>query len=794
MKFPFFIISFLFLVTGNALNAFKVTQALLEHSNHTSVYQLSMDSWTLFPLSHRSYQAKLASHADLPLNTSWKPEQKWVYKLQVQVLNIKKEVLETRNLEYKGQFVLYTSEIFGTYSPSYYIEQNALPTLTYDTVLNWQNRERASFVRIRLLSKDKAIKAVYCRLFEREFIPERDLESYWNHLNPADQSRMAGGNIYDPSLLTLDEKKNLIRNLWKPVGPQGIPGENVQERTLYTVREPEGDVRIKPILPAGLYMDIHHEAVIPLSQKETNLKFQLTSLTSAKPPFPVHLKWYGRKPTDPTEIQLTTNSKGIFTHSFDKGRLVVSTDRPSTLRLFNEKGKEIILKPLAINAYKIEPKKSVEFEIAHKNGKPTPMRLNVYRILSDSLESSKKSKIFYDFLDKNGKIIKSGNMELLFEPSLYDTLAQYPATIVATPDKVYFVVPEQIKKMRFISETPLYISAYNRPNNLIRRYQIPEDYYIYESPEESLRRTWFSLPPLNDTKLEQEGRKVDILIQAQPIEEDENVKAGIYEWKEIFPQGKWFSRYAFVPKDPALPQLPQQSQVIYSPLPVAKSKTFTFKGLTGINFVRPFVAYFKKNEDLEPITIKIDGKPLLQEAILGTQGEVSLPPLGVGKHLIEVIAPSSVRFLMNQVVSKEKSYFKRQVIFLQEGETTFAYTKSKTDENILTFSLFGPLETREKISLSLNGPASQEEVSLNDYTVRQREYDVVFSGDPLLFLHPESKKYFASEPIFIKLGEDLPAGLYTITLKTNRPLYGFVSELSPGLHNKRTLSIELEPS
>ena len=96
--------------------------------------------------------------------------------------------------------------------------------------------------------------------------------------------------------------------------------------------------------------------------------------------------------------------------------------------------------------------------------------------------------------------------------------------------------------------------------------------------------------------------------------------------------------------------------------------------------------------------------------------------------------------------------------------------------------------------MSLKGAPSQEGKPLNDYTVREREYDVAFSGDPVLFFQPENQKYFASEPIFIKLGEDLPAGTYTLTIDIEKPLYALLSELLPGLHNKRSLSLELKPS
>lgn len=785
------VLVYLFLIFPTS--ALNISPDILDRSNHTVVYELSSDRWLLFPLSHVGYQAKVATHADLPPQTKWAPDQKWVYKIEVQILNHKKEILETRELEYRGQFALYKSNTLGTYHPAYYLQQDALPTLTYDSVLNWQNKSLAAYVRVRLLSKDKDVKTVHARVFEREYIPERDVQSYWNHLNPYDQARMASANIYDLSHLTMEEKKNLIRNLWKPVGPQGIPGKNLKQRVLYTIQEPEGNVEIKPILPAGIYIDAHHQAVIPFSKEEENVRFELKPLTSSQPPYPVYLNFYERKITDPKKVQLTTDDKGNITHTCGKGRLVVWTDKPSILRLFDQKGKEIIQKPFSINSYKIDKTQSIDFEITHRKGFATPFRLNVVRILPTKSKPSKKFNLIYEFYGSDGKKIQSGKAELISEPSLYDSLAQYPTSVISTPNKVYFVIPETVKRVRFFSSEPAYASGYNRPNNVNRSYQIPEDYYIYQSPDESIRRTWFTLTPLHLNTLYKEGRKVDILVQAQPMEADKDVKAGIYEWNQVLPKGNWISYYAFVPKDPDTPEIAQQSPVLYVPLPCSKKESFTIEGLKGLEFVRPTLAYIKKTEESEKVTITVDQKPYFTDSISGNYGSLELPPLAVGKHLIEISCSQDTQCLMNQIKHEKASYFKRQVIHFQKGKAEFSYDKPKTDKNVLTLYLIGVPQKRATVTLSIKGPPSREKIHLNDFTVRNRKYDVIFSKDPIFFLAPTKTKYYTAEPIFIKLGEDLPPGSYTITLESDQSLYALMSELNPGRHNKRTLSMEIEP-
>ena len=58
----------------------------------------------------------------------------------------------------------------------------------------------------------------------------------------------------------------------------------------------------------------------------------------------------------------------------------------------------------------------------------------------------------------------------------------------------------------------------------------------------------------------------------------------------------------------------------------------------------------------------------------------------------------------------------------------------------------------------------------------------------------KKERYCSAEPIFIKLGSDMPKGTYSITLRSSDPVYGLLSQLTPGLHNRSTTAVEITPN
>lgn len=766
--------------------------SLMERAHSSPVYALSTNDWLRFPFSTFTSQAKVLTYADLPIDTPWNADQKWTYKIQVQVLNKDGAVLESRDLEYKSTFYLYRSQNLGVFSPSFYLEKDAQPTQSLPTILNWQDLGKAALVRVRLLSKDKDIKTVFCRVYEPANITF-NLRSFWEYLSPDDQERLAGGNLFDLPHLSSQEKKNLVRNLWKPIGPEGIPHETFQERTLYEI-EPEGEPIIKPIPPVGMYVDANHQVAIPIPESGMQLRFQLTPFEkkATQSSFSLDSQLYSRKITDPQTNHFLTNKDGTFTHTFEKGILFVSTQTPAILRVFNSNGVEIVLEPASVKGYKLEKGESLEYKVIHDDKHPTPFRLDIRKLLSTPVKDIKAQSISYEMLDEHDTVIKSGSYTPIIIPSLYDRVAKDPTMILSDSDKIYFVLSENVKKIRFSSKASFLLTAYNRPPELPRTYNIPDDYYTYQSPDESLRRSWFYLQPVSADLLDQKGYNILLLSQPKPVEIDEIMLSGVYEWEELFPDGPWTSLYAFIPKDEHAPRPSQAQHVTYSPLPRTGTKDIEFKGLAGVKTIRPKLVYFKTSESPELLTLRVDGKTLLDENILGTQGEIELSPLSIGKHIVNINSPSNVKFFISHAVEKSNLYLKRQLISVKKGKTKFTYDKKDKATVILTLYVFGTPQQQNKITFNIKGPSSAENTPFPDYSIRTKIYNVHFLGDPISFLSPHKETYIPSEPIFIKLGEDLSPGTYSLTLETSEPAYVLLSQLTPGLHNKRGIVLEIQ--
>ena len=85
---------------------------------------------------------------------------------------------------------------------------------------------------------------------------------------------------------------------------------------------------------------------------------------------------------------------------------------------------------------------------------------------------------------------------------------------------------------------------------------------------------------------------------------------------------------------------------------------------------------------------------------------------------------------------------------------------------------------------------------LTSYTIKNRNYLISFTKGPLeqLIISDSKIPLFGAEPIFMKLGADLPKGTYRIKVsnETSGEFYISLSSLTPGLVDKRTISIEVQ--
>jgi hypothetical protein len=91
----------------------------------------------------------------------------------------------------------------------------------------------AARVEIAVLGADPGVEGVDVRVQEQRPLLDSQTLSAFRRRSSAEQRQLADANAFPPDMLTGAEIDNLIRNLWRPVGPDGIEGRDYLSLVLY---------------------------------------------------------------------------------------------------------------------------------------------------------------------------------------------------------------------------------------------------------------------------------------------------------------------------------------------------------------------------------------------------------------------------------------------------------------------------------------------------------------------------------------------------------------------------------
>lgn len=208
-------------------------------------YVLGDNRWTVFPLAGRQPGIRLVSHADVVPEEGVRPEWGWRYSLEYEVLDGGGEVIDAGAPHYQAGLPEFTDQ---TEAVASYLGAATLPTFRSTTSIALEDLpEDAAAIRLRAGATDEGVEAVNARIYAPEAVAQRELAVAWQRMSARDRRRLAAGNIYPPQLLSEEEKANLLRWRWRPVGPRGVEGQDYQLKRLYVPVE-EG---VEEGLPLG---------------------------------------------------------------------------------------------------------------------------------------------------------------------------------------------------------------------------------------------------------------------------------------------------------------------------------------------------------------------------------------------------------------------------------------------------------------------------------------------------------------------------------------------------------------
>jgi len=750
-------------------------------------YVFDGEAWTVFPLKVSGRQIKLITNVTIPASMRAKTDEAWWYSVRYQVRNHSGDVLADDTYVFKTTLTEYLDADTGTKAPAgMYINRDAVPADGRVALIPLSGFAGAAEIRFRSGDADPAIRDMVLRVYRREQTPERKIGYLWHRLNERERVRLARGNVYPPDLLREQEKQNMLRFLWRPLGPLGVEGVDYRIRRLY-IREREDRQRIEEnILPYGLPVDTHCRAIVPIPSQGGRIRLAGTMVgnASGQPVRPFSIRWVGLTAGEREEHRVIPDGTDFhYETCFPGGLIEIDARSTMVVRAFLLADKtswvEITPEPLYVRTYVTEKQAALEYELTHVCDQPVPLRMDIRTIFNAGDETVRRS-VTYELIDNDGRIPCSG--ELAADPvrSVYERMPDAAATTYVTdPSTYYFAVSSSVTKIRLRADNPMLISAYTRPYGLIKTTHVPDDYFAYREDDGNGQPTWFYKNPEDAERLFMQGRSVLLQVQPRPGDTGHDLLAGDYYWEDFVPEGAWKARYLLVPRRSEIPVRPESAGAVFCSLPGNREKSVTLVTVDGVAHVEPTVLIMRTRSEPETINLVVDKSRMVPMPVAGSFAEWLLPPLKVGEHALIMRSGQDVRCYVNHCTEAKDLFVKRMAHCFEKAGVSFVCEKKGWEKEVLAVRLYGSAcsatETEVAVAIAAEERVRVQDRPLKDWTVFRRRFVVRHREKERIPVLQTRNEYVYGERIFfVPLGSDVPPGNYAVTCLPERGPGGYI--------------------
>ncbi len=769
----------------------KYRSAWIDEGIGSTSYVLRGSQWLEFEIPEQHQVIRLLSNASLKPGQWALEDEHYHYQIEYQIIDGDGEVL-LESLYHLRSHVSQPKEDqqLGRVPRQFYAEGDLLPADGRVMMLNLHNLEQPKRLRLRLHSHDPRLADVVVRCYLQEGVSEHKLAYQWVRMSERKREYLARGSIYSPELLTEAEKRNLLRNLWYPVGPNGVRGKDYYDRALYTLRDYEElfELQGEDIQPAGLWIDrwVNGVVAIPYGGGEVELTFEPLD-PNQRLDGRLNIHWSGPGVNNREAFVVpVTQGQASFRQTLKNGIVTIHSDQSLLVQAhLTVAGERVDITPQAsyLRGYTISAQQWVEFPLDHYDDQSMPARFDFRRVVVDpAVADNRDAVIAYQVLDRSGQVLRRGNMPYQFHFSHYDrSLHRDQGRYLSLPQRHYFNFDSRAHAVRFRSAEPLLVSGYSRPYDLPLLTRVPMDYFGQPEDEQP---SWFVLLPTNREQLSNRAQDLLMRLQSAPPEDDPRLLRGEYQWQAYRPEGDWLARDLLLPREPGLPLKAGSLGVVFHHLTANETHQLTFSGEDGLKQLRPTLFYQRAGE--EPITLRImlDGVAWYQVEVAQRRGELRLPMLAAGEHQLAILADAGTELFLNYIQG-DAPLIKRLSNRFEGRQLNFDYSKRAPGAEVLS-ARWHVASNRQQVSrleVTIDVGKRPTNQPLSGWTIHKRHYE----------LQPNNRQYTAlwgtqqqwldgGQSFFIPLGDDLPAGDYPITLRQLSDGEGYISlsQLTPG--------------
>lgn len=737
------------------------------------VFKLEKDRWMTFALP-ASGTLRLITNAAAPHGVEPPPGEPFRYAIAYRLLDADGKLIEGKDYHQGATLTRYRDPGSDkTYLSSIFLDEPLVPLDGKIILIDLKGEiARAKKLQIRTASLPAPLEGIFVRVYRSEVLPVYKLKALWQRKRLDTRERLARGNVYPVDLLTQQERLNLMRRQWDVLAPQGVPGKDFYRSNIYILKEITG----KPVyhfeeqyglLPAGLYVPAGQLGIIPLPQGGGRFRFRLLPLERGKEGEQAELTWYGTRMGQQeklTPVSPGKKSEAVLDTKLEEGMVVVSAPARLVVRAYRiiktngeVEEEEITPDEMSVGAYVLETGDTLEYRIFHHERRKTPFRIDLR-----SMEGGTGVNVQYRFADKTGTMTASAPLSQLD----YLTVQEMR---VSEKMSFHFRISPGVQLVRLVNNGPrVLVTAYDRPPGLVKKTRVPEDYLDYD-PERKREPGWFFRKSTAHDELAVGERLVWVRVQPRPPEVDEDILSGNYGWEQFYPLGGGRVRRLLLPVDADVGIGLRRQAVPHNFTGVPRDRDFTvevFHGEGGIIAARSrlFFADAWETEGDNRVKLFLDGELYWQSLLTVPRGEMFIPQLGQGRHVLRFESSAPVKLYLNNLEPGELPLWREVRAAVMDDGLSFVYRKER-EEEMLSFRLFAPygVTGRVRLHVELNNLRRRGDGPLVGWTFGRRVFDVeAAEGRKVFVLGSPLESVGEGRVIFFPVGGDVVAGEYRL--------------------------------
>jgi len=749
--------------------------------NSKMTYILENNSSLLFDIPNYSKEIKILSTANILKPKTIENSMLEVrYELKYQFLDKHNRVIYTKKYNFKTNYMHFRDKNNKIVIKSFYLDKNIHPNPSQTLFIDLKKHKNISQLRLYIQSKDKNIVDVGIRIYYLEEIAKDRRNIKWRRTDKKVLKHLARGNIYNLDHLTSIEKDSLVSKLYRPIGAIGIEKEDYNIRRLFVIKNSD-DLHPSFQINPRFYMDYNLSATRLLDKGDYIIL--LKSLSEKRVKSKIEIKRYIENlQVADQNYSIRSRDKNISIKLKDKTLVELKSNNPFSIEIVDINNSHKLQIPIVTSYgyYNIDKNSSLTYNFYSSHTR--------YIRIEARISSSDKALLNITMKDRNDK-------KCYFTKKLEFILSRYDYIKDFTPQSqalyLYLAIPKYVKSISLNANKHLLLKVSSRTNNI--------NYPVYsfaqaENIEFNKLPSWFTIKPY--IKDEKTSPKESIFKQYKPPTTNPFIIMGKFFYEQLFPINRWRGHNILVKRNLGNNYIrPQSYSSLYTQIDSNKSTNIKFKVDVGTQEIKPIILYHKRAKNSDITSIYLNNEVVSYQPFYGVSGEIKLPINNIDKqHNIYFSPNKNIDFYINHFTNTNSTiYLKRN--FVTFDKPLIFKIKKRTKEESIGFQIaINKIDKRKilpfRVNIDTNNSINKPHI-YQGYTFQKYKLYADIFQQKAIHIAYYNKILSLSKPMYIKLGENMPIGEYTIKVyppKIATPCYLFINHIILNKNAKMGLS------